>query len=176
MLTPLELRVVEEHKIWGFASYLQRAFIDFSRLEKFDLHGEFLPREEISVILYKMRARRTKFDAEYSGPELEGVNPLQVEQAAWRLLSPRVLDYAKRLDQFTISYSPLKVTEEVKAKFLGLVQEGQDLLQQWSRISDSYGPKYDMALYGVSDSLAQMAREKEEDVKKLIGELSTQSR
>lgn len=115
---------------------------------------------------------RSEFDIAYDSSSMAVVNPLQVEQEAWKLLSPRVAGYLERFGHVIGSCSPDEITEELREQFLGLVKEGWDLLQKWNTISKAYNSKYEMAIYGVTDELCGDVDEREEAVRSLIRDLS----
>jgi hypothetical protein len=175
MLTPLELRVVKEHKVWGFVAYLQGAFLDFPWLEKQVSEEKYPSKEKVSEVLHRMNFRRIEFNVVYSDPKLDELNPLEIEQEAWKLLSPKVKGYVQRFRKFADSYSPVSVNAETKQQFLSLVNEGRDLVLKWNIISRSYAPKYEIALYGVTEPLSKLSDERMEDVRSLIRDLSTKS-
>jgi len=172
MYSELELKTVKEHKVWGFVAYLQGAFINLPKLDS-DISKRHYPKKEhVTKMLDRMNRRKIEFDIEYDELSRATENPLQLEQKAWELLSPRVEDHLSRFRQFIDSYSPELITDESREDFLNLTREEWDLVQKWNIISKSYNPKYEMAIYPKTGLTEKDIREKEGLVQVLIQELS----
>jgi len=174
MLNQLECEVVKNHKVHGFAAYLQGAWFEFPKLESNISKRNYPIKKDITEILDRMEGRQISFDVEYAGLSREAINPLKIEQEAWKLLSPKVSTYLEKFRQFLNSYSPEKVNDRSRGELLALTQEGWNLLQKWNIISKSYSPKYEIAIYGQTGWTERDIQEREETVNVLVQNLSSQ--
>lgn len=165
MLSELELEVVNKHKEWGFGAYLQWAWMEYPSLQREIQRGEYAEKDRLKYLVERMGDKKIRFDFCYlhSLPQ-EEVNPLQVEQEAWKLLSPKVKQHLDEFGNYIEGYSPQNVNQ---GQLLTHVDCGWNLLQQWNIISKSYKAKYGQAW----DKVA----EREKATRQLIQELSSRS-
>jgi hypothetical protein len=173
MLSELEQKVVDEHKEGGFGAFLSVMWNIYPPPEHYGLRrdisqGKFPEQNRLTYANDYMTKWRQNFDICYlfSLPAAP-VNPLQVEQEAWRLLSPRVKQHTDEFGEYILSYSPQ--TSE-KEPLITHISNGWDILQKWNVISESYKAKYESykAKYGMSRSTIE---ETETAAKALIEEL-----
>lgn len=69
----------------------------------------------------------------------EPVNPVKVEQEAWKLLMPRIEQHLKRFKNYIENYyNPEEVDRD---QLLAHILNGWELLQDWNLISKSYKAK-----------------------------------
>jgi len=176
-LSKLECEVVRRNAIHGVGAYLQWAWICFPKLKKNVLSRDYPTKEHITQVLDRMDKFRVEFDISYNNLSRETTNPLQAEQEAWELLSPKVAGYLTRFKQFTDSYSPDETNGKSIEQFLGLMKEGWDLLRKWNTISKSNKPKYEMSVYkDVTEWDGNDIQQREKAVRELISELSGSSK
>lgn len=163
MLSELELKVVREHKIWGFGAYLQTAWFLYPELPEKVSRGEYPKQEELKHANERMNQQRANFNFCYlvSLPHAEA-NPLLLEQDAWRLLSPKVKQHVDKFAIYIGGYSPEQANRE---QLLAHTSRAWDLLQSWNTISKSYKAKLEQNW--------EMLTSREEAVKVLIRELSS---
>jgi hypothetical protein len=163
MLSKLELEVVNKHKEWGFGAYLQWVWMEYPPLQREIQRGEYPEQDRLKHLVDRMGQQKTGFDFCYlhSLPH-EEVNPLKVEQEAWKLLSPKVKQHLDKFGTYIEGYSPQNVEQ---GQLLTHVDCGWNLLQHWNTISKSYKAKYEQ----VGDKVA----EREEATRQLIQELSS---
>jgi hypothetical protein len=177
MLSQLELEVVKQHKEWGFKAYLQWAYFDYHILQREITVGRLPEVKRLDVANKKMENKRLGFDYCYfvKLPEQE-VNPLHVEQKAWQLLSPMVKAHVGTFNQYIRDYSPQYAEG---TQLLVRINSGFGLLQKWNIIADSFGIKYDIAIYKGKPDFSHVrdedwfkdVPEKENAVRALICEL-----
>lgn len=163
-LTDAEINVVRECKDWGgFSAYLQTMWLMYPVLTRRIIKGNFPEKEELAKIIDKMRGHKRSFDYCYFGklPDAS-INPLSVEQEAWRLLSPLIEGFTNDFENYLVGYLPQKVQAR---KLLAYVEKWWDLLNKWNIISRSYRCK----LEKMWDEL----EEREEETKRLIQELTS---
>ena len=161
MLTEREQEIVNKSKEWGFGAYLQWACLEYPSLQSEIGEGYYPSQERLRDVNKKMDRESKGFDVCYlfSLP-YEEINPLQVEQEAWGLLSPHVSGYVNEFGIYIDGYSP---NTAHKATLLTHVKTGWDLLQQWHLISQSYNAKYEQSWDKVE--------ERENTLKELIQKL-----
>lgn len=165
-LTEQEQQVVNKSKIYFFSAFLQGAYITTPlMLEKID-KKEYPSQEKLDQLNQKTDNYRFNFDFEYlvALPDKE-INPLQLEQEAWKLLSPLVKEHVDVFGEFIKYYLP---QEEYGDELVKHLDNWFDLIQKWNIIAESYGAKYGHDWKNVENS--------EESVKKLIQELTDLSR
>jgi len=145
MLSDLELEIVKNHKEWEFGAYLQWAWMEYPNLRMEIAGNEYPEQERLRHLNKRMNGKRLDFDCCYflSLPLAEA-NPLQVEQEAWKLLSPKVKQHVNEFGDYIEAYSPKAAKQE---QLLAHVDVGWDLLQKWNVIGQSFGAKYDTAVY-----------------------------
>jgi len=166
MLREREQEIVNKSKEWGFGAYLQWAWIEYPSLQSEIGDGHYPTQGRLRHANKRMDSQRKGFDVCYllALPH-EEVNPLQVEQEAWRLLSPHIKEYVNEFGIYIDGYSP-KTADQ--AGLLTHVNTGWDLLYQWHLISQSYRAKYDQNW--------DVVRERENALKNLIEQLRQQPR
>jgi len=166
ILTPQELEVVRECKELGFGSYLSSAFLEYPRMIR-QLQAEKYPSKRVLDNMNdRMDDKRFAFDLHYLiGLARMSVNPLQVEQEAWRLLSPLVKAQVVSFGEYVKSYSPTTATQE---PLLTHVNNGWTLIQYWNTISNCYKTKLDEVFEEILG--------REEEVRGLIRILSGERR
>jgi hypothetical protein len=164
MLNRLEQKVVSDHKARQFGAYLQWALPEYPDLQEQIGNARFPEPSRLTVVRNKMGLYRIEFDYYYliSLPRAK-VNPLQLEQKAWRLLSPRVKQHLGEFGNYIAKYSQQNPERE---RLLTHINCGWELLQKWNVISKSYKAKHGKVWTVVS--------EREEATKQLIQELSAQ--
>ena len=173
MLTPLELRVVKDHKIHGFVAFLQGMYFRFGKLEIELPRKKYPSREFLIETLDKIDKRKGDFDFEYAELAQEEVNPLVLEQQGWELLSPRIGRYVQCSRQFVDAYTPEQVNEETAEQLRILSRDGFGLIKKWNILSRSFDGKYELAIYGVTDLRLRTAEESANTLRALIEELSS---
>jgi len=139
MLSEQELKIVRNCKQWGFGAYLAWAWAVYPKLSR-DINKEKYPdKKELVQINERMDQKRIAFDETYLHllPR-ESVNPLQVEQEAWKLLSSLVKSQVDSFGKYIESYQPSTVISD---QLLTQINNGWSLLQDWHIISRSYGAK-----------------------------------
>ena len=158
MLTEREQAIVNKSKEWGFDAYLQWAWCEYPSLQGEITESKYPTQTRLRSVNKRMDSERKGFDVCYllALPE-EEVNPLQIEQDAWRLLSPNVRGYVNEFGIYIDGYSPKTAQQEL---LLAHVNTGWNLLQQWNVISQSYKAKYEQVWDKVT--------EREDAVRKLI--------
>ncbi len=163
MLSELEQEVVDSHKEGYFGAYIQGSWFEYSELQEQIVSGEYPESSRLQEANKKMSGWKKGFDITYlhSLPRAE-INPLQVEQEAWKLLSPNIKQYLNEFGTYLEGYSPQNADRE---QLLVHVNWGWNLLQQWNTISNSYKAKYDKNWSSIP--------EREEATRQLIQELSS---
>lgn len=141
MLAEREQDIVNRSKEWGFGAYLQWAWFEYPSLQGEIGGGHYPTQGRLRDANKRMDSQRKGFDVCYllALPH-EEINPLQIEQEAWRLLSPRVKGYVNEFGIYIDGYSPRSADQGV---LLTQVNTGWNLLQQWHLISQSYKAKYE---------------------------------
>lgn len=178
MLSDRELDVARRHKEPGFGAYLAWAWLEYPYLQADIKAGKPVKPGRLSYANKRMAGKKFDFDFCYleSLPQ-EEVNPLQVEQDAWRLLSPLVASYIESFDQYIQGYHPeIADTNQL----LAYVTTGFELLKKWNIISKLFGEKCYIASYKELPSFANIPDEnwfrgipeKEKAVIDLIQELA----
>jgi len=139
MLTEREQSVVKKSKRRGFGAYLQWAWLEYPELQDDIRRKVFPPRKRLRTANAAMDSQRISFDICYlSSLPAEEINPLQVEQEAWKLLSPQIKQYIGQFGIYIATYSPQTAEQE---QLLGHVDTGWDFIQQWYVVSQSYKAK-----------------------------------
>ena len=165
MLSKLEQEVVDNHKEWSFGAYLQWAWLEYLPLQEEIQRGEYPEQDRLKFLVKRMDDKKFGFDICYlHSLPYDGVNPLRVEQEAWKLLSPNVKQHLDKFGTYIKGYSTQNVDSE---QLLAHVNCGWDLLQQWNTISNSHKAKYEKDWSKIP--------EREEATRKLIQELSSGS-
>ena len=165
MLTEREQEIVDEMDASRFGAYLQWAWIEYPSLQEEINERKYPEQKRLKVVSTRMNSHRIEFDTCYlfALPEKE-VNPLQIEQEAWRLLSPYIRQHVDEFGVYIISYSPQTAEQQ---QLLTYVNTGWNLLQQWKIISQSFKTKEQQSWAVVG--------EREAAVRDLIQELRQRS-
>ena len=139
MLTELEYEVVRSCEIDNFCAYLQWTQLEYPSLIR-DVERKCYPQQTmLKHCIERMIDERNSFDYCYfSRLRDEKVNPLQTEQAAWRLLSPLVRAHTDGFGGYLAGYSPASAEKD---PLLAHLNDGLGLVEDWNVISRSYGAK-----------------------------------
>ncbi len=166
MLTEREQEIINKSKEWGFAAYLQWAWLEYPSLQEEISKKRFPARKRLKYLNAWMNSERIEFDICYlvALPQKE-INPLQIEQEAWRLLSPFAELHVNEFGIYIAGYSRKTAEQQ---PLLTHVNLGWGLLQQWNLISFSFRAKY--------KKYWDLVEEKEAAVRDLIQELRQKSR
>jgi len=152
-LTREELQVVLKHHCDGFAACLQAYIADYPVTMDEIQRGRYPSREELAEMNNRIRAQQEGFDWHYfQSLPCYAVNPLRVEQEAWRVLSPHIKDYVDMVDRFLAGYSPGSIDQQTTGQLLSLINNGWLLIQDWNVISNSFKAKKDRRWCTVPDS------------------------
>lgn len=141
MLNELQQGVVNKCYEIKFGGFLFGALMEYSSLQKEIKKRQYPGQSRLISVNEGMNLGRKGFDVRYFLilPH-EEVNPLQVEQEAWKLLSPHVKEYVRDFGIYVEGYSPLAQVDQ--QQLLTYIDKGLNLLQQWNIISRSYKAKY----------------------------------
>ncbi len=156
MLSELELEVVDSCKIWYCAGFLSWAYIEYSTSIEGLKKGEYPDLSRLLHMHSRMSLWVYDFDSAYSDLLLAPVNPLELEQRAWNLLSHRLHTHVDEFGSYMDSPQSCD-------KLLEHLTTGWELLQKWNLISESYKAKH--------EQIWKRVPETEEALKDLIEEL-----
>jgi len=161
-LTAEELQTVKECKIWGFAAFLQMAFIVCPELKRKMILLAMPSKQELQLIFNRTKRRKEDFDFVYFCLLMHTKNnPLQVEQKAWELLTVLV---QKFLDDFALFINKYSPQQNHKNELAAHLDVWYDLIQKWNIISNCYKRKL--------DKMWDAVEEEEKKVEKLIQSIS----
>lgn len=165
MLNELEQEIIKNHKRLQFGAYLQWTWFEYPELQEQISRREYPEQTKLIDTNKIMAQHKAMFDYCYfhSLPQAE-VNPLQVEQDAWELLSPEIKQHLDEFENYIKGYSPQNVDKE---QLLAYVNNSWVLMQKWNIISNSYKAKYEKRW--------DIIEEKEQAARKLIQELQAVS-
>jgi hypothetical protein len=138
-LNEQELEVVRKCKEWGFGAYLQGAWFQYPGLVRKIEEGNYPSQNELIKLNQKMEQRRLSFDDIYLDllPR-EELNPLEIEQQAWKLLSPFIRQHTDIFSKFLETYYSNGTQRE---QILTPINNWWNLLQDWNILSNSYKAK-----------------------------------
>lgn len=157
-LTAQEQDIVHRYKEQQFGAFLQWVWLFYP---EFAEKGERPSNENLGKILERLREVIWGFNFCYFHRlPRETVNPLLVEQEAWRKLSPLIKQHADKLGALL----PRLVSGEgnLEGDLLAEIKHGWELFQKWNVISNSFRTKH--------DSNWNLVEEREEAVRNLVFE------
>lgn len=158
------MQVIQELRVWGFGNFMffwQGGAGEYSNLLKIIEEGSFPKKERITSLAERISDKMAEFDYKYlTSLPLQPVNPLRLEQNAWRLLTFQIKEYLEGFMTYSRTYSPDNANKET---LVGYLNKADALLKQWDVIGHSFSAKY--------DKLWDKIDEKEDAVRKLIVEL-----
>jgi hypothetical protein len=174
----LEWQVIIDHEVDAAKAKQQNLELKWDDyLEKRGDNENVLDVEDVRYFFETIKDQKDYFDDIYFRrlPKFS-VNPLEREQAAWKLLSPVIKEYLSGSKNFVETYS---ANVEERASVCDFMEKGYELLLKWRVIQRSYGVKSDVAVYrnskllkmGVTESMPHIL-ENERKVEELITELS----
>ncbi len=164
-LNDSEWQIVVICRSHSFAAYLQAAWLHYPKIIRNIAVSIYPTKEELEKVNEKMWLKWGSFEHIYGWLLAEKIgivsHPLQIEQQAWKLLSPLVRKHCEEFKNFLQSYSPETANAD---QLLIYINSWWDLLQKWNIISKSYGSKYNKDWKYIEST--------EEEVRGLIAELS----
>jgi len=156
MYSDLELQVIEELNIPYFGEALQELLSIKDELHV-SADNKLLPPKNMVKDFYRgIEAFSREFDITYL-LELNKyqVNPLQLEQRAWTLLSPAIKQHQQKFAAFAKKYSEKKAVQETIPMLIEYLDGAAQYLGMWNAISASFNEKHIVAHYHRKDSPEQ---------------------
>lgn len=163
MLSEFEQKIVDQNKIWGFASYMQVLYFDYDDWKKAARSNQLLTKEQLEEIYDGMNRMKSHFDIVYLTGNDDEMKVLQLEKMAWALLSEHIASFISQIKNFL---GTLDIPSDEKIyRSTQLMNEFWELLQEWNIISCSYKAKYERRFNDIPKT--------EQDVQNLIDRLRT---